>query len=82
MTAGHLSCFETIQRLDLYLDRALGEDERRQVEQHLEECVHCAQIYAFEGKVLIEVREKLQRVDVPPMLRLQVLNLLARERGG
>ena len=57
-----LTCEETFRRLDLFLDRALGAEELRQVEAHLEECAVCAGEYRFETRLVDEVRSKLTRI--------------------
>jgi len=64
-TVSHLSCEETFARLNDYLDRALSAEERRLVEKHLENCLVCASEYRFEGTLISEIRQKLQRIDLP-----------------
>jgi anti-sigma factor (TIGR02949 family) len=61
-------CEEMFKRLDAYLDRALSEEERLEVEGHLHECAHCACEYRYEAAFVREVREKLKRLQAPPAL--------------
>jgi anti-sigma factor (TIGR02949 family) len=63
-----LSCEEVFRRLDDYIDRNLAPDEIRLVQAHLEECIVCAGEYRFESTVVSAIREKLQRIAVPPHL--------------
>lgn len=72
-----LTCEETFRRLDLYLDRALSHEEKRQVEAHLETCAACAAEYRFESTWLEEVRSKLQRIEATPTLRERIAASLA-----
>lgn len=79
----HFTCHETFKRLDDFLDRELSEAEMEVVRGHLEECAHCACRFAFEGSVVISVREKLQRIDVPADFKRRVFERLrAPGEGG
>jgi len=71
------TCEEVFRRIDDYLDRELRSSEVVRVRAHLETCAACASEYAFEESVLLTVRQKLQRVDVPAELRERVLLRLA-----
>jgi anti-sigma factor (TIGR02949 family) len=75
-----LTCNETFERLDDYVDRALPPEERRRVEAHLADCVVCAREYRFEQNVIDHVRGKLQRLDVPADLVRKVAEQLAAAR--
>lgn len=59
------TCEETFRRLDDYIDRSLSPDERRKVEEHLQECEMCAGEYRFETTFVAEVRNKLRRIMAP-----------------
>ncbi|MBI4553478.1 MAG: zf-HC2 domain-containing protein [Candidatus Latescibacteria bacterium] len=78
-----LTCEETFQRLNDYLDRELNPEEMRLVKEHLDICAVCASEYTFEASVLSDVRMKLQRIHVPADLRTKVSAVLDRvERGA
>lgn len=72
-----LTCEEVFQRLDRYLDRALGPEELERVREHLETCEACAGEYRFEETLLGEVREKLRRLQAPPDLMTRISSSLA-----
>jgi anti-sigma factor (TIGR02949 family) len=71
------TCEEVFRRLDEYLDRELAPDEAARVRVHLETCAACASEYAFEESVLLTVKAKLRRVDIPPALRTRIERQLA-----
>lgn len=73
-----LTCEEIFRRLDDYLDRELSAEEMRLVKEHLDTCAQCASEHAFERRLLVDVREKLRRVDVPADLRSQIGGAIAR----
>ena len=60
-----MTCEEAFRRLDDYLDRELGPDERRQVEEHLRICEVCTSEFVFEASVLTGVRRKLRSLSAP-----------------
>jgi len=76
------SCEEAFRRLDDYLDRRLGPDEVRQIEEHLEICDACTREFTFEASVLDGVRRKLRQLPAPPDLLTRILAQLSMPRGG
>jgi len=60
-----LSCSEMVLRLDDYVDRELSPTELELVEEHLLECVVCAEQFRFEVSLLGALRERLHRISVP-----------------
>lgn len=70
------SCHETFKQLDDFLDRELSDAEMEIVRKHLEECAHCACRFEFEGTVVMSVREKLARIDVPDDFKERVFQRL------
>ena len=72
----HLTCDETFHLLDDYLDRELTADEQRLVEAHLKVCVACAQDFNFESAVLAQIRNKIERIDLPDGLMAKILGRL------
>ena len=80
-----LSCHETFQRIDDYLDRELSDAEMELVRTHVKACDVCAKVYEFEGAVMSAVRAKLESVPPPEGLKQRVLTTLQalqKEQGG
>ena len=75
-----MNCQETFQRLNDYVDRELTGDEHGLVAAHLVECAKCAEVFGFEESLLIELRAKLNRIQLPPTLKARVAEAL--ERGA
>jgi anti-sigma factor (TIGR02949 family) len=67
------TCEQTFRLLDDFLDRRLGPDETRLVEEHLRVCEACTREFSFEGSVLKGVTEKLRHLAVPPDLVARIL---------
>lgn len=70
-----MTCEEAFRRLDDFIDRELGAEEMRLVQEHLAVCAQCTREFNFEISVIDGVREKLSRIAAPP-------NLLARIAGA
>lgn len=70
------TCEEAFRRLDDFLDRRLGPEETRLVEEHLQICDACTREFTFEASVLNGVRQKLQQIEAPPDLLSRVLSRL------
>ncbi|MBW3636098.1 MAG: zf-HC2 domain-containing protein [Armatimonadetes bacterium] len=65
MLLGILSCKETIERLDDYLDRELSPQEAKLVVRHLKICHQCAKRFAFERELVEGLRRRLHRIEAP-----------------
>ena len=63
-----ITCEEAFRQLDDYLDRQLGVEESRRIDEHLAICDACLQEFTFERSVIEGVREKIRRIDAPPGL--------------
>lgn len=72
MTLTPLTCAESFQRLDDYLDRELSPEETARVAEHLEVCARCAGEFEIERDVLDEIRKKLGRIKAPPGLLARI----------
>jgi predicted anti-sigma-YlaC factor YlaD len=59
------TCRETLDRLNDYLDRELSPRELQLVERHLKICRYCTHKFSFEAALLIELRAKVARLDMP-----------------
>ena len=80
-----LSCHETFERIDDYLDRELSDAEMELVRAHVRACEVCAKVFKFEGAVVSAVRDKLESVALPEGLRQKVLTSLKAlqdDKGG
>lgn len=73
-----LTCDEALLRLDDFLDRELTPEEMALVQAHLLECAHCAEIQAYERSVISEIREKLSRIDLAPLLLTRIMERVSR----
>ena len=73
------TCDEVLRRLDDYVDRALGAHDIRRVEQHLADCVACAEASRFEASLIAGIRGRLRRIAVPPGLRAMIHTRLTTE---
>lgn len=70
------SCRETLDRLEDYLDRELSANEVKKVEQHLKLCRQCTKKFAFEARLLEEMRAKINRIRMPSDLKDRVFHAL------
>ncbi|MGH7526856.1 MAG: anti-sigma factor family protein [Gemmatimonadales bacterium] len=77
-----ISCTEMLRRLDDYVDRNLTPEEISLVEEHLTECLVCARQYRFEIAVVNGIRERLQRIALPPDLLSAIHRRLEAESAG
>lgn len=71
------TCEEAFRRIDDYLDRELGPEETRLVEEHLAVCASCLREFTYEQSVLDGVKRKLRRVMVPRALMARIQAELA-----
>jgi anti-sigma factor (TIGR02949 family) len=70
------TCEEAFRRLDDFLDRRLGPEETRLVEEHLQICDACTREFTFEASVLNGVKQKLRHLEAPADLLARVLSRL------
>jgi anti-sigma factor RsiW len=58
-----IDCVDVVERVSDYLDDALGDDERRHIDQHLEACADCARgrtVIALSGRLGEEVVDQVE----------------------
>jgi mycothiol system anti-sigma-R factor len=72
-------CEPTMDRLSLYLDRELSEEEVRQVRRHLDECPPCERVFEFQSGLKRLVRRECCTDDAPARLREWVRKLASQE---
>jgi len=68
-----INCREAVEKLYIYLDRQLSDDEAAEVRRHLDRCPHCDEFFRFEANVLTRVHQACREVETPS-------NLLERVR--
>jgi anti-sigma factor (TIGR02949 family) len=73
-----VTCEEAFRQLDDYLDRELGEEERRLIDEHLSICAACLREFTFERSVVDGVRSKLREIDAPSELLARISTELQR----
>ena len=74
-----LSCDAALRRIDEYVDRTLSTEELRQVEAHLNHCLHCAEQFRFEVTLVQGIRARIQRLALPPNLLRDIRSRLRAE---
>jgi Putative zinc-finger len=77
-----ISCSEMVLRLDDYVDRTLGPADLELVEEHLLECVKCAEKFRFEVSLIEGLRDRLSRIALPEHLAGKIRERLGLERRG
>ena len=70
-----IDCEEALRRLFAYIDAELADQERGEVDHHLERCRSCFSRMEFETRLKAHVGE-LGREPVDPALRRRILDVL------
>ena len=70
------TCEEAFRRLDDFLDRQLGPEETRLVEEHLRVCEACTREFTYEASVLTGLKGKLRQLAAPSELLSRILSQL------
>ena len=80
-----LTCKQFLAELSDFLDESLGRDERRQLEEHINECPNCW-VIADTTRKTIEVYRCTEPVAISSDLRTRLMKALERKvaakRGG
>ena len=76
-----LSCDQTFERLDDYLDRELSPEESAEVRAHHQICDQCTREFRFEAGVLDGLRAKLRRIRIPADLAARISRAI-RDAGS
>lgn len=80
-----IACADVLLRLDDFVDRALSPEELELVEEHLTECVKCAEKFRFETSLVHSLRDRLSRLAAPEDLLRRIhqrLGGLDSSEGG
>lgn len=78
--SGH-KCDEALANLYRYLDQEMEEVELTRIRVHLEDCTGCLDIYQFEERLKVVVRERLSE-DVPAEFIERLRAALASESAA
>lgn len=74
-----MNCRETLEQAYLYLDgEGLGEDRRREIRAHLEECAPCYERVGLDHEVTALLVKLRGSTSCPEDLRLRITNLIER----
>jgi mycothiol system anti-sigma-R factor len=75
------NCDEALTNLYQYLDREMDSANSERIRAHLDDCSGCLDIFEFEVRLKIVVRERLSE-EVPPEFIDRLRAALARESVG
>jgi anti-sigma factor (TIGR02949 family) len=73
-----LTCKQFLSELSDYLDEALGLEERKKLEDHINKCPNCW-VIADTTRKTIEVYKCSQPVDIPTDVRSRLVKALERK---
>lgn len=82
MPLNYSECESAVLRLNEFLSHALTDDEKAELQTHLEECSDCLTRFQFEENLLRTIRERLAQVSAPVPLRARIMDMLDREVDG
>lgn len=77
-----MDCKRVIDRVYLFFDDEMGDDERAPFQEHIDGCPHCARRYRFTRRFLLLVRERCVRCSAPEQLHRRILVSLPHRRQG
>jgi mycothiol system anti-sigma-R factor len=75
------NCDEALTNLYQYLDREMGSADSDRIRAHLEDCTGCLDVFEFEVRLKIVVRERLAE-EVPAQFIERLRAALAKESVG
>jgi anti-sigma factor (TIGR02949 family) len=75
-------CQEAVKKLTEYLSHELRPEEEASLQKHLSECRGCFSRFHFEETLLRTIRDKVEQVHAPPILRERILSLLNKQDGS
>lgn len=71
-------CAEAVAVIHQFLDTELTESNRREIQQHLDECPGCYQAFGFESDLRSVISDRLQP-QIPEGLKERIRNALAAD---
>lgn len=66
-------CEETLRQLYAYLDEALDEGLRSDIESHVGDCPDCSDRISFEYSLKVNIRMRSKEEPLPEELRVRLL---------
>jgi mycothiol system anti-sigma-R factor len=75
------NCDEALTNLYQYLDREMASADSDRIRAHLEDCTGCLDVFEFEVRLKIVVRERLAE-EVPSQFIERLRAALAKESVG
>jgi anti-sigma factor (TIGR02949 family) len=76
-----LTCKQFLSELSDYLDEALGLEERKKLEDHINKCPNCW-VIADTTRKTIEVYKCSQPVEIPTDIRSRLMKALERQMAS
>lgn len=75
-----INCREAVEKLYVYLDRQLSDEEAAEVQRHLDRCPHCDDHFRFEANVLTRIHQVCRNVETPSNLLERVRRVCAESK--
>ena len=76
-----LTCKQFLAELSDYLDEALGREERKKLEDHINQCPNCW-VIADTTRKTVEFYKCSQPVQIPTDLRTRLMKALERKMAS
>jgi mycothiol system anti-sigma-R factor len=76
-----INCREAVEKLYIYLDRQLSDEEAAEVRRHLDRCPHCDDFFRFEANVLTRVHQVCREVETPSNLLERVRKMCSENQS-
>lgn len=73
-----ISCSQAVTRIFEYLDSALTDSRKKQLDEHLQVCRHCCDRFEFEKLLQEKVREIAQNEQAPKHLVAKIENIVKK----
>ena len=75
-------CEQILREVYPYLDAALSDAAREEIQLHLDECLDCLHVYDFHAELRLIIAKKCREQSVPPGLLSRVKDCLGMEQPG
>jgi len=76
-----LTCKQFLAELSDFLDEALGREERKKLEEHINQCPNCW-VIADTTRKTIEVYKSSEPVQIPNDMRSRLMKALERKMAS
>lgn len=71
--SGDLDCADALERVYLFLDGEIGEDDASEAKRHLHECRPCLREYGLEEEIKRLVQRSCRNEEIPTGLRDRIM---------